>query len=115
MTFAHLHVHTPFSFLDGAASVKGLARAAAQWDMPALAMTDHNNVSAAVQFHHRTLRGLSVIIRHQPFPPLDLCWRYSPPSGAFSQEKSTASAWADHPAVQERPAILTVVSAGGLR
>jgi len=51
MPFAHLHVHTPFSFLDGAAGIKDLARAAARWEMPALAMTDHNNVSAAVQFH----------------------------------------------------------------
>lgn len=51
MPFVHLHLHTPFSFLDGAAGIKDLVRAAARWEMPALAMTDHNNVSAAVQFH----------------------------------------------------------------
>jgi len=51
MSFVHLHVHTPFSFLDGAARVNDLVRAAAHWEMPALAMTDHNNVSAAVRFH----------------------------------------------------------------
>ena len=51
MSFVHLHVHTPFSFLDGAARVKDLVRAAVHWEMPALAMTDHNTVSAAVRFH----------------------------------------------------------------
>ncbi len=51
MTFTHLHVHTPFSFLDGAADIPDLVRAAARWEMPALAMTDHNNVSAAARFH----------------------------------------------------------------
>ncbi len=51
MSFVHLHVHTPFSFLDGAARIEGLVNAAALFEMPALAMTDHNNVSAAVRFH----------------------------------------------------------------
>jgi error-prone DNA polymerase len=61
--FAHLHIHTPFSFLDGAAGIRDLARAAARWEMPALAMTDHNNVSAAVQFHQACeAEGLKPII-----------------------------------------------------
>ncbi|MBM3497540.1 MAG: DNA polymerase III subunit alpha [Armatimonadetes bacterium] len=63
MGFAHLHVHTPFSFLDGAAGIKALARAAAEHGMPALAMTDHNNVSAAVQFHQAcAAEGLKPIL-----------------------------------------------------
>lgn len=49
--FVHLHVHSPYSFLDGASSIKSLVEAAASYDMPALAITDHNNLSAAVQFH----------------------------------------------------------------
>ncbi|MEW6574218.1 MAG: DNA polymerase III subunit alpha [Bacillota bacterium] len=48
--FVHLHVHSPFSFLDGASAVTDLVAAAAAMDMPALALTDHNNVSAAVRF-----------------------------------------------------------------
>jgi len=51
VSFVHLHVHTPFSFLDGAARIRDLAEAAASMGMPALAMTDHDNLSASVQFH----------------------------------------------------------------
>jgi error-prone DNA polymerase len=49
--FIHLHVHSPFSFLDGAAAIEALVNAAADFGMPALAISDHNNVSAAVRFH----------------------------------------------------------------
>lgn len=48
--FVHLHVHSPFSLLDGASAVTDLVASAAAMDMPALAVTDHNNVSAAVRF-----------------------------------------------------------------
>ncbi|MGI6566656.1 MAG: DNA polymerase III subunit alpha [Firmicutes bacterium] len=51
MAFVHLHVHSPFSFLDGASSIPALVQRAAELEMPALAITDHNNVSAAVQFY----------------------------------------------------------------
>ncbi|MBC7347014.1 MAG: DNA polymerase III subunit alpha, partial [Clostridia bacterium] len=49
-TFVHLHLHSPFSFRDGASPVDALVARAAALDMPALALTDHNNVSAAVRF-----------------------------------------------------------------
>ncbi|MDE2126257.1 MAG: DNA polymerase III subunit alpha [Armatimonadetes bacterium] len=45
-----LHNHTPWSFLDGASDIDALVRRAAGFGMPALAMTDHNSVSAAVKF-----------------------------------------------------------------
>ncbi len=48
--FVHLHVHTPYSFLDGAADIEALVRRAAELGMPALAMTDHDGVAAAVKF-----------------------------------------------------------------
>ena len=51
MSFIHLHVHSPFSFLDGASSIPALVQQAAEFGSPAMAITDHNNVSAAVQFH----------------------------------------------------------------
>jgi len=50
MTFVHLHVHSPYSFMDGASTVDELTARAAGLDMPAIAVTDHNNLSAAVRF-----------------------------------------------------------------
>ena len=48
--FVHLHVHTEYSMLDGAARVKDLFAKAAEFGMPALAMTDHGNVFGAYEF-----------------------------------------------------------------
>lgn len=48
--FAHLHVHSPFSFLDGASRLEAIVSAAAAMDYGALALTDHDNVSGAVLF-----------------------------------------------------------------
>ncbi len=55
MSFIHLHCHSNFSFLDGASSVRELVRTAAALNMPALALTDHNNVSAAVSFYREAV------------------------------------------------------------
>ena len=49
-SFVHLHVHTEYSMLDGAARVKDLFAEAARMEMPALAMTDHGNVFGAYDF-----------------------------------------------------------------
>ena len=51
--FVHLHVHTEYSMLDGAARVKDLFAEAARLEMPALAMTDHGNVYGAFDFYKR--------------------------------------------------------------
>jgi len=51
MGFVHLHVHSPFSFLDGAAHIKEIVSEAYRLGMPAVAVTDHDNLSAAVRFH----------------------------------------------------------------
>lgn len=48
--YVELHCHTPFSFLDGASNIEDLVRRAAQLGMPALAMTDHNSLTAAIKF-----------------------------------------------------------------
>lgn len=48
--FVHLHVHSPYSFADGASTIDELAAKAADLGMPALAVTDHNNLSATVRF-----------------------------------------------------------------
>lgn len=54
LLFIHLHVHSPFSFLDGASPLERLIDRAAQLDMGALALTDHDNVCGAVRFHRLT-------------------------------------------------------------
>lgn len=51
--FAHLHQHTQFSLLDGAARIKDLLKWVKQVspEEPMLAMTDHGNLFGAVQFY----------------------------------------------------------------
>jgi len=49
-SFVHLHVHTEYSMLDGAARLSDLFAEAARQGMPAMAMTDHGNVFGAYDF-----------------------------------------------------------------
>ncbi len=57
--FVHLHLHSPYSFLDGASSISAYLERAAQWGMPALALTDHHNLSGAVEFQ-KTAKKLGI-------------------------------------------------------
>ncbi|HRH36726.1 MAG TPA: DNA polymerase III subunit alpha [Flavobacteriales bacterium] len=50
MKFSHLHVHTQFSLLDGAAAIPALFKKAAKDGQPALAITDHGNMFGAFKF-----------------------------------------------------------------
>ena len=50
MKFSHLHVHTQFSLLDGAASIQKLYQKAIDDKMPALAISDHGNMFGAFEF-----------------------------------------------------------------
>ena len=49
-SFVHLHVHTEFSMLDGAARVEDLFAKAEEMGMPAVAMTDHGYLFGAYDF-----------------------------------------------------------------
>ncbi|HZE00445.1 MAG TPA: DNA polymerase III subunit alpha [Pseudonocardiaceae bacterium] len=49
-SFVHLHTHTEFSMLDGAARLDDLFAECVRMGMPALAMTDHGNVFGAYEF-----------------------------------------------------------------
>ena len=61
--FVHLHVHTEYSMLDGAARLGDLAQRAADLEMPAIAMTDHGNVFGAYEFYKKcTAAGVKPII-----------------------------------------------------
>jgi len=48
--FIHLHNHSDYSLLDGAAAVEGLVARARQAGMPALALTDHGNMFGVPRF-----------------------------------------------------------------
>ena len=48
-TFAHLHVHSEYSLLDGACKVDALAARAAEYGQPALGLTDHGVMNGAVE------------------------------------------------------------------
>src|SRR5829696_6612515 len=47
--FVHLHVHSEYSILDGACRIPELAARAAEFDMPAVGLTDHGSLAGAVQ------------------------------------------------------------------
>ena len=49
--FVHLHLHTDYSLLDGACNIEGLIELVRQYQMPAVAVTDHGNLFATVKFH----------------------------------------------------------------
>ena len=51
MSFVHLHVHSNFSFGDGAGRIDELVGAARRLGMPALAITDHDGLYGAVRFY----------------------------------------------------------------
>jgi len=53
--FSHLHVHTQYSLLDGAASIKSLVKKAKADGMPALAITDHGNMFGAFEFYQAVM------------------------------------------------------------
>jgi len=48
---AHLHVHSEYSLLDGACRIEDLAKRAADFDQPALGLTDHGVMNGMVELH----------------------------------------------------------------
>ncbi len=59
--FSHLHVHTQYSLLDGAAAVDGLYKKAIKDGMPALAITDHGNMFGAFDFVSQAWKNTKVV------------------------------------------------------
>ncbi len=52
MSFAHLHVHTEYSLLDGFSNIKKLVKRAKEMNMPALAITDHGTMYGVIEFYN---------------------------------------------------------------
>jgi DNA polymerase-3 subunit alpha len=51
MSFVHLHVHTTYSLLDGFSAIKKLVARTKELGMPAIAVTDHGTMFAAIEFY----------------------------------------------------------------
>jgi DNA polymerase-3 subunit alpha len=51
MSFAHLHVHTEYSMLDGFSNIKKLVKRVKELDMPAVAITDHGTMFGVMDFY----------------------------------------------------------------
>ena len=80
--FVHLHVHTEYSMLDGAARVGDLMNEVARQGMPAIAMTDHGNVFGAFDFYKSAKKvGVKPIIGIEA---------YVAPESRFERMKPTA-------------------------
>ncbi|NGX27762.1 MAG: DNA polymerase III subunit alpha, partial [Chlamydiae bacterium] len=82
MSWVPLHVHSQFSILDSTASIKMLAEKAAEFQMPALALTDQGNLHGAVDFFKACLAvGVKPIIGCELFVAPGLCTEKKKVSG----------------------------------
>jgi DNA polymerase-3 subunit alpha len=71
--FSHLHCHTSYSLLDGAARIKKLVGRAAEMDLMAVGITDHGNLFGVPEFY--------TTARKQGVQPVIGCEFYLTPSG----------------------------------
>ncbi len=55
--FTHLHVHTQYSLLDGAARLKDMFAACNEMNMSHIAITDHGNLHGAYDFYHQAQKA----------------------------------------------------------
>ena len=62
-SFVHLHNHTEYSMLDGAAKITPMLAEAQRLEMPAIGMTDHGNMYGAAEFYNAATKvGITPII-----------------------------------------------------
>jgi len=66
--FVHLHVHSHYSLLDGAALLEDLIARTREMGMTALAVTDHGNMFGAIEFYKKaTAAGIKPIIGYEAY------------------------------------------------
>lgn len=66
--FVHLHLHTEYSFLDGAIKIDDLVEVASRYQFPALAITDHGNMCGAIEFYKKVSQaGIKPIIGEEVY------------------------------------------------
>jgi len=63
MSFVHLHLHSQYSLLDGAIRLEDLVKKAKEFNMPAVAVTDHGCMFGAIEFYTKCkAEGIKPII-----------------------------------------------------
>ena len=83
-SFVHLHVHTEYSMLDGAARLKDMFAEADRLGMPAVAITDHGNMHGAYDFYKQAMAaGVTPIIGIEA---------YVAPESRLPQERGSSGA-----------------------
>ena len=71
-SFTHLHLHTEFSMLDGAARVKEVIAAAAADGQPAIGITDHGNMYGVLDFYKECrAQGINPVIGTEAYMALE--------------------------------------------
>ncbi|MDX1358248.1 MAG: PHP domain-containing protein, partial [Clostridia bacterium] len=76
--FVHLHLHTEYSLLDGAVRIGDLMDKAVEFNMPAVAMTDHGVMYGAVDFYKEA--------RERDIKPIMGCEIYTARRSRFDKE-----------------------------
>ena len=86
--FVHLHNHTDFSLLDGAAKISAYMKKAQALGMDSIAITDHGNLFGALHFYYAAKKtGIKPIIGCEFYVnPSDRTERPEPGSGKKSQQ-----------------------------
>ena len=79
--FSHLHCHTQYSLLDGAAGIDTLIQSAERRDIPAVAITDHGNLYGVPEFY--------TTAQNSDVQPIIGCEFYLTPSGIQDQSDRT--------------------------
>src|SRR4029453_1103588 len=66
--FVHLHVHSEYSLLDGAAQLEKLVDKAKELKFPAIALTDHGTLFGAIDFYNAAQKpGVKPILGCEPY------------------------------------------------
>ncbi len=77
--FTHLHLHTQYSFLDGAIKIKELMKNIKDKGMNAVAITDHGNLHGTIEFYETA--------RKNDIKPIIGCELYLNPSGSYRDKR----------------------------
>ena len=78
MEFTHLHVHTGYSLLDGAAKIKELVHRAKELGYDSLAITDHGVMYGVIEFYEACMA--------EGIKPILGCEVYVSPGSRFDRE-----------------------------